>query len=85
MPRIARGLVDGFIYHVHNRGNGRQEIFHSEKDYEAFIDLMEKADEGKWQKVAFPFFLCDKQKDGPNSQPEGMESYGTSFSKIQKF
>jgi len=45
MPRIARGLVDGFIYHVLNRGNGRQEIFHREKDYEAFINLMEKAKE----------------------------------------
>jgi len=47
MPRIARGLVDGFIYHVLNRGNGRQEIFHREKDYEAFLNFTEKVDEGK--------------------------------------
>jgi hypothetical protein len=26
MPRLARDLVDGFVYHVINRGNGRQEI-----------------------------------------------------------
>jgi len=45
MPRIARGLVDGFIYHLLNRGNGRQAIFHSAKDHEAFINLMEKAKE----------------------------------------
>ena len=40
MPRIPRGLVDGFIYHVINRGNGRQKVFHKEQDYEAFINLM---------------------------------------------
>ncbi len=43
MPRIPRGLIDGFIYHVINRGNGRQEVFHKEQDYEAFINLMEEA------------------------------------------
>lgn len=43
MPRIARGLVDGGIYHVINRGNGRQEVFHKEKDYEAFVALMQEA------------------------------------------
>ncbi|MBA7467307.1 hypothetical protein ES707_02523 [subsurface metagenome] len=43
MPRIARGLVDGFVYHVLNRGNGGQEVFHKEQDYEAFIDLMREA------------------------------------------
>jgi putative transposase len=43
MPRIPRGLVDGFIYHVINRGNGRQKVFHKEQDYEAFNNLMEEA------------------------------------------
>lgn len=43
MPRIARGLVDGFVYHVLNRGNGGQEVFHKDQDYEVFIDLMGKA------------------------------------------
>jgi putative transposase len=43
MPRLARGLVDGFVYHVINRGNGRQEVFHEDKEYEAFIDLMAEA------------------------------------------
>ncbi len=45
MPRIARGLVDGFIYHVLNRGNGGEEVFHKEQDYKAFINLMKKAKE----------------------------------------
>ena len=43
MPRITRGLVDGFIYHVINRGNGGREIFHKPEDYEVFITLMEEA------------------------------------------
>ena len=40
MPRISRGLADGHCYHVLNRGNGRQEIFHKEGDYRVFIDLL---------------------------------------------
>lgn len=43
MPRISRGLVDKSVYHVINRGNGRQVVFHKEKDYEAFISLMKEA------------------------------------------
>jgi len=43
MPRIARGLGEGIVYHVLNRGNAGQEIFHKEQDYRAFIDLMKEA------------------------------------------
>jgi putative transposase len=43
MPRIARGLAGGEIYHVINRGNRRTEVFHNIKDYEKFIELMEVA------------------------------------------
>ncbi|NOX96890.1 MAG: transposase [Nitrospirae bacterium] len=43
MPRIARGLTDGFIYHVLNRGNGKQEIFHKDQDYKGFVELIEEA------------------------------------------
>ena len=45
MPRIARGLSDGLIYHILNRGNGRQQVFHKDGDYKSFIDLMEVAQE----------------------------------------
>lgn len=45
MPRIARGLAGGATYHILNRGNGRQEVFHKDCDYKAFIDLMTKAKE----------------------------------------
>jgi putative transposase len=43
MPRIMRGLVDGLTYHILNRGNGGQAIFHKEGDYKAFIELMKEA------------------------------------------
>jgi putative transposase len=45
MPRIARGLSDGGIYHVLNRGNGRQKVFHKEDDFAAFITLLKEARE----------------------------------------
>lgn len=45
MPRIVRGLADNIIYHVINRGNGRQEVFHKDKDYEAFMQLIAEAKE----------------------------------------
>ncbi|ACH39482.1 transposase, Y1_Tnp domain-containing [Citrifermentans bemidjiense Bem] len=40
MPRIARGLNDGFIYHVLNRGNSREEVFHKQGDYYSFVKLL---------------------------------------------
>jgi len=43
MPRIVRGLGDEVVYHVINRGNGGREVFHKEKDYEAFVRLMKEA------------------------------------------
>jgi len=43
MPRIKRVLSDNHIYHVLNRGNGRQQVFHNQHDYEIFIRLMKEA------------------------------------------
>src|ERR671922_923371 len=45
MPRIARGHSDGQIYHVLNRGNGRQDVFHKDGDFKALIDLLAKMQE----------------------------------------
>ena len=45
MPRITRGIADSFVYHILNRGNGKQKVFHKDKDYEAFIHLMKEAKE----------------------------------------
>jgi putative transposase len=40
MPRTARASQGGFVYHVINRGNARQRVFHKDGDYEAFVRLM---------------------------------------------
>ena len=40
MPRTARNIVDGGIYHVINRGNAQQTIFHKEQDFQSFTDLL---------------------------------------------
>ena len=40
MPRIARIAPGGMIYHVLNRGNNRQTIFHKDADARAFLDLL---------------------------------------------
>jgi REP element-mobilizing transposase RayT len=39
MPRVARQLVDGGIYHLINRGNAQQTVFKKEQDFQAFTDL----------------------------------------------
>ncbi|HEX4130322.1 MAG TPA: transposase [Pirellulales bacterium] len=36
MPRTARAVEAGMVYHVLNRGNGRMRLFHKPADYEAF-------------------------------------------------
>lgn len=43
MPRTARALVDNCCYHLINRGNGRQQIFHKDGDYRAFIEVLLQA------------------------------------------
>jgi putative transposase len=43
MPRISRGISDELIYHVLNRGNAKQRIFHKDQDYVAFVRLLKEA------------------------------------------
>jgi putative transposase len=45
MPRPLRPIDDGLIYHVINRGNNRQDVFHKPADFQAF--LMALAEERK--------------------------------------
>jgi len=45
MPRTARASVGNVCYHVLNRGNGRNEVFHKDKDYGAFLKLLNQANE----------------------------------------
>jgi len=43
MPRITRGLADGLTYHILNRSNADQKIFHKDEDYDAFVNLITEA------------------------------------------
>ncbi|MGA2035319.1 MAG: transposase, partial [Thermoguttaceae bacterium] len=43
MARTARASVGGVCYHVLNRGNARQDVFHKKEDYIAFLDLIEES------------------------------------------
>jgi len=52
MPRIPRGQLIGHAFHLLNRGNGRQTVFHGDGDYAAFIRLLAKAKQRTPVKVA---------------------------------
>jgi hypothetical protein len=52
MPRAKRGLSDGLIYHVLNRGNRKEEIFHKEQDFWPLTELIKEA-----KSSLFPFLL----------------------------
>jgi len=43
MPRTARASRGGYVYHVLNRGNARQDVFHKDDDFTAFVNLMVEA------------------------------------------
>lgn len=70
MPRISRGLADGCWYHVINRGNGRQQVFHKDNDYEAFVSLLVAAGEryawtvGAWVLMPNHFHLLVRPEQG---------------------
>lgn len=51
MARKARLEVEGGLYHVITRGNDRQDIFHSDEDFQKFLSLIAA------QKEKAPFFL----------------------------
>jgi putative transposase len=40
MARLARIVVPGFPHHVTQRGNRRLEVFFSDDDYRAYLDLL---------------------------------------------
>jgi len=43
MPRHPRFSTGGYVFHVLNRGAGRQTLFDSDTDYDAFVALLEEA------------------------------------------
>jgi REP element-mobilizing transposase RayT len=40
MPIRKIKFATGEFYHIYNRGNGKQEIFHDKNDYQRFVDLL---------------------------------------------
>lgn len=40
MPRRARFTIEGGIYHILSRGNNQQVIFHKDRDYQEFLDIL---------------------------------------------
>jgi len=47
MHRTARASRGGYVYHVLNRGNARQDVFHKDEDFAAFVN-----GEAPWQHQA---------------------------------
>src|SRR3954468_15747776 len=47
MPRPLRPIDDGLIYHVINRGNNRQDVFHKPADFTAFLTALAELKERK--------------------------------------
>lgn len=47
MPRPLRPIAAGLVYHVINRGNNRQPVFHDEADYLAFLRMIAQIQERK--------------------------------------
>lgn len=45
MPRTARSIVGGYVYHLINRGNGHARIFHDHADYRGFLRIVGEAQE----------------------------------------
>jgi putative transposase len=45
MGRLLRNSLGGYVYHVLNRGNGREPIFLKDADYDAFLRVMTLASE----------------------------------------
>ena len=43
MPRRPRFAQAGYVFHVLNRGAGRQTLFETDGDYDAFVSLLEQA------------------------------------------
>ena len=43
MPRTARASAGNVCYHVLNRGNARNTVFHQDGDYGAFLKLLNQA------------------------------------------
>ena len=43
MPRSSRASLGGVCYHIINRGNARNEVFHKDDDYQSFLKAVSHA------------------------------------------
>ena len=63
MARQWRIEYSGALYHVLSRGNGRQDIFLSDKDRCLFLDLVhelsERFNKGVGSKAIYPWIVKD--------------------------
>lgn len=71
MPRAPRIDEADLVYHIINRANGRQQIFHTEKDYLSFEKILGEAQERTGMRVysyiVMPnhwHFVVSPQNDG---------------------
>jgi len=42
MPRTARIVLPGYVYHVTQRGNNRQYVFHEDNDFILYLKRVEE-------------------------------------------
>jgi hypothetical protein len=47
LPLTGRASLEGFTYHVLNRGNARSQVFHKDDDYGAFLGMMARRQDVK--------------------------------------
>lgn len=40
MPRTSRGVIDGGTYHVLTRGNNAQTVFHHDRDFQRYLQVL---------------------------------------------
>jgi len=51
MPRRLRVASGGYVYHVLNRAVGRIRIFAKQRDFEAFEEVVARADAWRWSSL----------------------------------
>lgn len=84
MPRIARQVENGGVYHLLNRGNARQKVFHRDADYLAFEELLRELQQRfsltLYAYCLMPnhFHLVVKAEQGGDLAP-GMQWFTTTF------
>lgn len=61
MPSRLTPLVTGEYYHIYNRGNSKQVIFHDEQDHGYFVNLLLVMNNEKRSKTRNPIKASSKE------------------------